>query len=112
MSAPPIGGTAPGGAELDAARQAREVRRMREAAVQLEGMFVRQLFAAMRETVPQDGPTHGGPGEEMFTAMLHEHVADALPARWDRGIAAQVAAQVSAQLRAADPANTRQDVTP
>ncbi|MHB1297444.1 MAG: rod-binding protein [Gemmatimonadaceae bacterium] len=50
----------------------------------LDGMFARQLFAAMRETVPEGGLTGGGAGEEMFTAMLHEHVADALPAQWER----------------------------
>lgn len=64
--------------------------RLAESAKQLEGMFVRQLFAAMRETVPQDGLTHGGAGEEMFTALLHEHVADDLPTQWDRGLASQV----------------------
>lgn len=64
---------------------------LRDSAVQLEGMFVRQLFAAMRETVPQDGAFNGGAGEEMFTALMHEHIADALPASWDRGLAAQVA---------------------
>lgn len=78
---------------LDAAR-ANNTDRLKETAAQLEGIFVRQLFAAMRETVPTDGITHGGAGEEMFTAMMHEHIADELPSRWDRGIGAQVLAEL------------------
>lgn len=61
---------------------------LREAAAALDGMFVRQLVAAMRATVPSDSLTHGGAGEEMFTAMLDEQFADAMPAQWSRGIAA------------------------
>ena len=75
-----------------AANDSADTRRLRDAASQLEGLFVRQLFAAMRDTVPTGGPLSGGAGEEMFTAMLHEHLADAVPARWDRGIAASVTA--------------------
>jgi Rod binding domain-containing protein len=71
---------------------ATEAARLRATAVQLEGLFVRQLFAAMRETVPTDGMMHGGAGEEMFTAMMHEHLADEVPAGWDRGLTAQLIA--------------------
>jgi Rod binding domain-containing protein len=67
-----------------------------QSAQQLEGLFVRQLFAAMRETIPQDGALSDGAGEAMFTAMMHEHLADLAPARWDNGIGAQIASEFRA----------------
>lgn len=70
--------------------------RLAKTAQQLEGLFVQQLFAAMRETIPTDGPMSGGPGGEMFTAMLHEHLAEQAPAQWHRGLAATIAAQMAA----------------
>jgi flagellar protein FlgJ len=52
---------------------------LRHAVQQLESVFVQQLFKAMRETVPRDGMTNGGTGEEMFTGMLDEALASAVP---------------------------------
>ena len=60
--------------------------RLRKVVGQLEGVFVEQLFKAMRETVPADGIVNGGPGEAMFTGLLDQHVADALPGQWHHGI--------------------------
>lgn len=63
------------------ARSATDARseQLRHAVQQLEGVFVQQLFKAMRETVPRDGLTNGGTGEEMFTGMLDEALASAVP---------------------------------
>ncbi len=62
-------------------------RKLRDAARQLEGVFVQELFKAMRATVPQgEGIVSGGSGEEMFTAMLDQHLATAAPSRWEGGI--------------------------
>ena len=76
MSVPGVGpaGAAPppGGEEA----------RLRRAARQLEGVFVEQLFKAMRETVPREGLADGGAGEEMFTGMLDQHLAGGLPETW------------------------------
>lgn len=49
--------------------------RLRAASRRLEGVFVQQLFKAMRETVPGGGIVDGGAGEETFTGLLDEHVA-------------------------------------
>ncbi len=57
-------------------------RALRDAVRQLEGVFVEQLFKAMRETVPQDGLTSGGSGEGMFTTLMDQHLAAGVPARW------------------------------
>ncbi len=67
--------------------------RLATSAQQLEGLFVQQLFAAMRETVPQEGLMSGGAGEEMFTQMLHEHLAEQAPARWTHGLSAEIMRQ-------------------
>jgi Rod binding domain-containing protein len=73
---------------------------LRDAAAALDGMFVRQLVAAMRATVPTDSLTHGGAGEEMFTAMLDEQFADAMPAQWSRGIADALLARLAPESTA------------
>jgi flagellar protein FlgJ len=61
--------------------------RLRATARQLEGVFVEQMFKAMRETVPEGGATSGGSGEEMFTGMLDQSLAGEVPARWSNGLA-------------------------
>ncbi|MBX9928083.1 MAG: rod-binding protein [Gemmatimonadaceae bacterium] len=63
---------------------------LQRVARQLEGVFVQQLFKAMRETVPQDGAFSGGAGEEMFTSMLDERMAEQAPAQWDRGLSGAI----------------------
>jgi flagellar protein FlgJ len=61
--------------------------RLRDAVTQLEGVFVEQLFKAMRATVPEDGLTSGGAGEEMFTGLMDQHLAASVPTSWDRSLA-------------------------
>jgi flagellar protein FlgJ len=60
--------------------------RLKDSSAKLEGLFVEQLFKAMRETVPQDGLTSGGQGEEIFSSLLDQKLADEVPAQWHRGI--------------------------
>ncbi|MBU6366809.1 MAG: rod-binding protein [Gemmatimonadetes bacterium] len=62
-------------------------RKLRDAAQQLEALFMNELFKAMRATVPQgEGIVSGGTGEEMFTAQFDQHVADSASATWQGGI--------------------------
>ena len=61
---------------------------LRQAAQQLEGVFVAQLFKAMRATVPQqEGIVSGGTGEDIFTGLMDEHLAAETPKRWEGGLA-------------------------
>lgn len=60
--------------------------KMKDVAARFEGVFVEQLFKAMRETVPQDGELSGGAGEEMFTSLLDEHVSGEAPRQWHHGV--------------------------
>lgn len=73
---------------------------LRRAARDLEGVFVAELFKAMRETVPQDGITNGGMGEEMFTSMLDQHLAPQAGAGWSGGIGDALYRQLRGALAA------------
>ena len=81
MTIPPVAlaVTPDPGAEklLDSRRDAR----LREAAHQLEGVFVSHLFKAMREAVPEGGLFEGGPGQDVFTQLFDEELAQALAQR-------------------------------
>ena len=72
--------------------------RLRAVAKQLEGVFVQELFKAMRETVPKDGFTDGGAGESLFTGMMDEKIATHVPEHWDRGIGESLYRQLRAAL--------------
>lgn len=84
------GSVVPGVDERDA--------RLRQVVGQLQGVFVEQLFKAMRETVPTDGITSGGAGEQMFAGMLDQHLANAVPTQWDHGLGESLLRQLRPQL--------------
>jgi flagellar protein FlgJ len=73
-----------------------EERRLAEAARNLEGVFVAQLFKAMRETVPEGGVVSGGAGEDMFTSMLDQHMSDLAPTQWNSDLGAALLKQFRA----------------
>lgn len=79
-----------------------EHQKLRKAAADLEGLFVSQLFRAMRETVPKnEGFTSGGSGEEIFTGLMDEHIAAETPRHWGGGISEALYRQLSRGLPAA-----------
>lgn len=60
---------------------------LRKVAQQMEGVFVQELYKAMRATVPQDeGVVGGGAGEELFTGLMDQHLATETPQAWGRGL--------------------------
>lgn len=71
-----------------------EEARLRRACAQMEGVFLAQLMKAMRETIPQDGIVDGGSGEDMFAAMMDEHVSDAAASQQERGLGAALFRQL------------------
>ncbi len=75
---------------------------LRQAARDLEGVFVAELFKAMRQTVPEGGLAGGGVGEEMFTGMLDQHLAPQTGASWERGIADALYRQLRGMQTPAD----------
>lgn len=95
-STPPIGptdagagGARPGRDTLDALRSGRiqdPRERLRAASSLLEASFFQELFKAMRQTVPEGGLTSGGSGEEIFSSLLDQHLAEVSAMRNERGI--------------------------
>lgn len=91
-----VGAASTGPASKDALTP--EHQKLRETAGQLEGLFVQQLFKAMRETVPTgDGIVSGGAGEDMFTGLMDQHLAADTPNQWGSGIAEALYRQMRGQ---------------
>lgn len=81
--------------------------KLRNAAGQLEGLFVQQLFKSMRETVPQgEGIVSGGAGEDIFTGLLDQHLAAETPKQWESGMADALYRQLRGRGLAGDTAAT------
>ncbi|MEO7998675.1 MAG: rod-binding protein [Gemmatimonadaceae bacterium] len=79
--------TAPTSASTTPAEPTDDEKKLRKASNDLQGLFVSQLFKAMRETVPADeGIVSGGSGEEIFTGLMDEHLAAETPRHWGGGI--------------------------
>ena len=74
--------------------------KLRKAAKDLEGVFVSELLKAMRETVPKDGLTNGGMGEDIFTSMLDQHLAPQVGNGWEGGVGEALYRQLRGNLAA------------
>lgn len=94
----------PGVGPLPGAEEAR----LRKAAEQLEGVFVEQLFKAMRQTVPEGDLARGGFGEEVFTGLMDQQVADTAAQGWDRGLGAALYRQLRARTQSISTDETGQ----
>lgn len=71
--------------------------KLKQAAHALEGVFLNQLFEAMRATVPHDSGTDGA-GGEMFQSMLDEKLAQSAAAKSVGGIGDALYRQLSRHL--------------
>lgn len=70
--------------------------KLKKSAQQLEGMFVQQLYKAMRDTVPQqEGIVSGGAGEDIFTGLMDQHLAAETPKHWVGGLSDALVRQLS-----------------
>jgi flagellar protein FlgJ len=60
---------------------------LRQAAVDMNAVFMQQLLKAMRDTVPAEGGiVPRGQGEELFTGLMDERIAADTSAQWKRGL--------------------------
>jgi flagellar protein FlgJ len=57
--------------------------RLKKTALQMEGLFVQRLFAAMRDTVPDDGFVSQSNAQDTFTSLLDEKLAEQVPSQWN-----------------------------
>ena len=86
-------------AGLNAGATPRDPRaQLRHLAHQLEGVFLQQLFKAMRETVPQGGAIAPEPGNEMYNGLFDEAMASQAADRMQRGIGEALYRQMSRHL--------------
>ncbi len=76
---PPVEGARPveeGFKEIfDKALASNEDKELKEAARQLEAMFIYQMFSQMRKTVDKGGLLEQSMGEEIFTGMLDYEIS-------------------------------------
>lgn len=77
---------------------------LRSAAHQLEGVFLAQLFHAMRETVPQDSGFGGGEAAAMFQSMQDDQLARQAAEKSVRGLGDALYRQLSRHLAPLDSA--------
>ena len=85
----PAGPSGPGDDLLQALRSGRiqgDEARLAAATDLLESSFYQELFKALRDTVPEDGLTSGGQGEEIFSSLLDQHLAEVSARRSDGGL--------------------------
>ncbi len=66
----------------------------------LEGVFLNQLFQVMRQSVPQDGAIDTAPGQEMFTQLFDERIANEASRRMTHGLGEALYRQLAARLPA------------
>lgn len=96
-----IGGSGVTGPErLSAAPKPDPKAQLRTLAHQFEGVFLNQLFQAMRQSVPQDGVIGQAPGQEMFTQLFDQKMADEAAKHMDRGLGEALIRQLEKRLPA------------
>jgi flagellar protein FlgJ len=99
-----IGGTgAPGRASASATGDAAHTK-LKKASHDLESVFINELFKAMRQTVPDDGILSQDPGQDLFTGMLDERIAQSYAGQGRTGIGDALYHQLSRRLPDAGPA--------
>jgi peptidoglycan hydrolase FlgJ len=98
MNAPSVSGA--GGTPVDS-RDAS----LRKSAQDLQGLFVQQLYKAMRETVPTEGGlVDQTQGEEIFSGLMDERIAADTGTRWHRGLGDAIYRALRQKAGIADPA--------
>ena len=77
--------------------------RLRQAASDLEGVFLSQLYKAMRETVPEgEGIFESSTAEGVFSSMLDEVMGAATADRLQGGLADALYNQLSRRISGLD----------
>lgn len=73
--------------------------KLKQASHDLEGLFVNELFKAMRASVPQgDGIMSSAPGDDLFQGMMDEKIAGLYAGKSNHGIGEALYRQLSRRL--------------
>ncbi len=78
--------------------QAKEEARLKKACQEFEQLFLTQMMAQMRKTVPKGGVLSGGQQEEMFQGMLDKERAKSWAQEGGVGLANMLFQQMKQQL--------------
>lgn len=65
---------------------------------QLEGVFLNQLFQAMRQSVPQEGVLTQNQGQELFTQLFDERMAAEAADHMKHGLSEALYRQLAGRL--------------
>jgi Rod binding domain-containing protein len=71
---------------------------LRRLSNELEAVFIRQLFQAMRESSVQSGLLEKTPGDDFYNSVLDDRLASEAAARMQRGIGEALYRQLSGRL--------------
>ena len=77
-----------------AIRSASQESKIKSACMEMESMFIQNMFKEMRASIPKGGLTSGGKAEEMFTEMLDAELARNLSASGGIGLSSMVQRQL------------------
>lgn len=73
--------------------------KLKQASHDLEGLFVNELFKAMRATLPEEGGILGSaPGQDLFQGMMDEKLAAMYATKSNHGIGDALYRQLSRRL--------------
>ena len=84
MNIRPVQGPRPGPGQSPAIGhrdRAADEKALKNSSRALEGLFVQQLFQTMRASVPTDGLVERGAGEDLFSSMFDQRIADSVAAQ-------------------------------
>jgi Rod binding domain-containing protein len=82
------------GMQSGAIRSASQESKIKSACMEMESMFIQNMFKEMRASIPKGGLTSGGKAEEMFTEMLDAELARNLSASGGIGLSSMVQRQL------------------
>jgi len=72
-------------------------KKLRDATVEFESMFIKQMLNSMRKTVTKNGLLDGGMGQEIFEDMLYDEYAKNMAQSANLGISDMMFQQLSTQ---------------
>jgi flagellar protein FlgJ len=72
--------------------------KLHKAAQDLEGIFIGELFKAMRATVPDDGLLSQAPGQDLFQGLMDDRMASLQAERSKGGLSESLYRQLSRRL--------------
>lgn len=72
--------------------------RLHKIAREFQGIFLKQMFTAMRSGVPDGGLLESSPGQEIWTSMMDDRLAEEAAARMERGLGEALYRQLCRRL--------------